>query len=397
MTHVLVLPSWYPTALDPVNGIFFREQARALADAGARVGVAAPILRGVRTAGRGSVAGYRFQLAEEDDGGVATVRALGWSIPKADALNRRLWGAMARRLARRYAARHGRPDVVHAHSATAAGEPAAAIARAWGVPCVITEHTSLYAEGRIPPGWLPRIHAAFAGAARVVAVSRALAADLAPHVGATPVEVVPNMVDTGFFTLPPRPRGAGPFRFLTVGLFDPVKGTDVLLRAFAAAFAGRGDVVLEIGGGGPLEPGLRALAAELGIAGQTSFLGILTREEVREAMWRADAFVLPSHVETFGVVVIEAMAAGLPVVATACGGPQDTVVPGETGLLVPPGDAAALAAGMERLLAERAAWAMRAEAIRRHADERFSQPVVVRRLLEVYAAVRAEPGAWRAG
>jgi glycosyltransferase involved in cell wall biosynthesis len=148
-------------------------------------------------------------------------------------------------------------------------------------------------------------------------------------------------------------------------------------------------VVLEIGGGGPLEPGLRALAAELGIAAQTSFLGILTRQEVREAMWRADAFVLPSHVETFGVVAIEAMAAGLPVVATACGGPQDTVAPGETGLLVPPGDAAALAAGMERLLAERAAWAMRAEAIRRHADERFSQPVVVRRLLEVYAAVRA--------
>src|SRR5687768_6884021 len=175
--HVLVLPSWYPTALDPVNGIFFREQAKALAAAGLRVGVAAPILRGVRTAGRGRLAGYRFQLSEEDDGGVATLRALGWSIPKADALNRRLWGAMARRLARRYAARHGRPDVVHAHSALAAGEPAAGIARAWGVPCVITEHTSMYAEGRIDPAWLPRIHAAFAGAARVVAVSRALAAD----------------------------------------------------------------------------------------------------------------------------------------------------------------------------------------------------------------------------
>jgi glycosyltransferase involved in cell wall biosynthesis len=393
---VLVIPSWYPTALDPVNGIFFREQARALAAAGARVGVAAPILRGVRTARRGRLFDYRFQLSEADDGGVATLRAQGWSVPRLDALNRRLWGAMARRLARRYAACHGRPDVVHAHSALAAGEPAAAIARAWGVPCVITEHTSLYAEGRIDPAWLPRIHAAFAGAARVVAVSRALAADLAPHVGGTPVEVVPNLVDTGFFTLPPQPRGPGPFRFLTVGLFDAVKGTDVLLRAFAAAFAGREDVVLEIGGGGgPLEPSLRVLAVELGIAGQTSFLGVLTRDQVREAMWRADAFVLPSHVETFGVVVIEAMGTGLPVASTACGGPQDTVVPGETGVLVPPGDSSALAAAMQRLFAERAAWAARAEPIRRHAEACFSQPVVVRRLLEVYAAVRAEAGGGR--
>ncbi|MFL5382931.1 MAG: glycosyltransferase [Longimicrobiaceae bacterium] len=388
--HVLVLPSWYPTALDPVNGIFFREQAQALAAAGARVGVAAPILRGVRTAGRGRVLDYRFQLSEEDDGGVATLRAQGWSVPKLGAVNRRLWGAMARRLARRYAARHGRPDVVHAHSALAAGEPAAALARAWRVPCVITEHTSMYAEGRIEPRWLPHIHAAFAGAARVVAVSRALAADLAPHVGSTPVEVVPNLVDAGFFTLPPRPRGGAPYRFLTVALFDRVKGMDVLLRAFAGGFAGRDDVVLEIGGGGPLEPSLRALAAELGIAAQTRFLGILTRAQVREAMWRADAFVLSSHIETFGVVVIEAMATGLPVAATACGGPQDTVVPGETGLLVPPGDPPALAAAMRRLHAERDAWAARAEPIRRRAESCFSHPVVVGRLLEVYAAARAE-------
>jgi glycosyltransferase involved in cell wall biosynthesis len=181
-----------------------------------------------------------------------------------------------------------------------------------------------------------------------------------------------------------------------VGLFDAVKGTDVLLRAFAQAFAGRGDVVLEIGGGGPLEPSLRALAAELGIAGQTTFLGLLTRAQVREAMWRADAFVLPSHIETFGVVVIEAMATGLPVASTACGGPQDTVVPGETGLLVPPGDPAALAAAMRRLHAERGAWAARAGSIRRRAEACFSHPVVVRRLLEVYAAARAEfPGGGR--
>jgi glycosyltransferase involved in cell wall biosynthesis len=388
--HVLVLPSWYPTVREPVNGVFFREQAQALhRHAGVRVGVVAPVLRGVRTLREGGVAGCRLQVEEAEEEGIATLRAFGWSVPRMPAANRRLWLWLARRMARRYAARHGRPELIHAHSALSAGWPAREIAREWGIPYVVTEHTSLFAEGRIEGWQVPVIRAAFGGAARVIAVSRALAADVAPYADGTPVEVVPNLVDAGFFTLPPQPRPAAPFRFLNVGLFDPVKGVDVLLRAFAEAFRGRGDVLLEIGGGGALEGEHRALAAELGVAEQVRFLGLLTREGVRQAMWRANAFVLPSHVETFGVVVIEAMATGMPVVATACGGPQDTVVPA-AGRLVPPGNPAALAAEMQAVARDPEGWRHAAAGIRAHAVEHFSQPVVAARLASLYRQVLAE-------
>lgn len=385
--HVVLLPSWYPTPLAPVNGIFFQEQAHALRrHAGARVGVVAPLLRPVRSIRQGGLGGYRFQVREQDDGGIPTVRGFGWYLPKLPRLNQRLWLQLARRGLRRYTARHGAPDLLHVHSALSAGWPASVLSAETGIPYVLTEHTSLYAEGRVEPWQVPLIRRAMGGAARVVAVSRALARDLAPYAGDTPVRVVPNLVDASFFTLPPRPRGGGPFRFLTVALYDPVKGLDVLLRAFAHAFRGDPDAVLEIGGDGPLGPALQALAGELGIGPQVSFPGRMTREQVRRAMWNADAFVLSSHVETFGVVLIEAMATGLPVAATACGGPQDTVGP-EQGVLVPPGNAAALGEAMRALRAGRAEWAARAGAIRAHAEARFAEPVVARALLELYREV----------
>jgi glycosyltransferase involved in cell wall biosynthesis len=355
-----------------------------------KVGVISPTLRLVRTVRLGSVSSYRFQVEEEDDQGVLTLRALGWSVPRLHSLNRRVWLWLARRMLHQYIARHGRPDVIHVHSALMAGWPTSVLSRELRIPYLITEHSSSYAGRQIKQWQVPLIRAAFAGAERVVAVSHALARDLAPYTGETPVEVVPNLVDTTFFTLPVRPRGGGKFRFLSMGLSTRIKGMDVLLRAFADAFRGR-DAELEVGGGSQLEGSLRQLAKELGIAGQVRFLGMLTPEGVREAMWRADALVLSSHVETFGVVLIEAMATGLPVVATACGGPEDIVHPG-TGLLVPPGDSRELARGMEALWREAPEWTARAGTIRAQAQRHFSQPVVVRALADLYERILATSG-----
>ena len=97
---------------------------------------------------------------------------------------------------------------------------------------------------------------------------------------------------------------------------SPVKNHALLIEAFADAFADRADTVLQLAGDGPLEPGLRRLCDERGIAAQVEFLGALSAERLRAAMAAADAFVLASDVETFGVVVIEAQAAGLPVIVT---------------------------------------------------------------------------------
>ncbi len=257
--HVLILPSWYPTRYAPLNGVFFQEQARALHKAGVQVGVIYPDLRSLRTLGLRSVLENRFQVALWDEDGIPTVRFHGWNPPSAR-LRGKLFVGLALRLAISYIERFGKPDLLHAHSVLWGGVAAREVGRRLGIPYVVTEHSSAFGRGLIQTWQEPLIRAAFQDASAVLAVSRSLARLLAPYAGEREIEVLPNMVDTDYFTLPPRPRVLDPFRFLTVAFLTPIKGIDILLRAFARAFKGNNRVVLEIGGDGPDRGALESLA-----------------------------------------------------------------------------------------------------------------------------------------
>src|SRR5207302_6621764 len=131
---------------------------------------------------------------------------------------------------------------------------------------------------------------------------------------------------------------------------------------------------LRIVGEGPIRDGLERLCAERGIAGQVDFLGLLPAAGVREELLAADALVLASEVETFGVVVIEALACGRPVVVTASGGP-DHLVTAANGLLVSTGDPAALRDGLREMRGRAADYdraAIRAEELRLYGPEAFA-------------------------
>jgi glycosyltransferase involved in cell wall biosynthesis len=127
------------------------------------------------------------------------------------------------------------------------------------------------------------------------------------------------------------------------------KGVDVLLAA-VAALDPRSRAVLWVAGDGPERAALEAVAARLGLAERVRFLG--RRSDVPDLLEACDVFVLPSRHEGLGVAALEAMARGRPVVASAVGGLAEIVVPEQTGLLVPPEDSAALAAALERLIAD---------------------------------------------
>jgi L-malate glycosyltransferase len=111
-----------------------------------------------------------------------------------------------------------------------------------------------------------------------------------------------------------------------------------------------------------------------------SFPGRLSRDEVREALWHANAFALASTVETFGVVFIEAMATGLPVIGTRSGGPED-FIGGDSGVVVEPGDVRGLAAAMRHF---RYGTAYAAPVIRQLTERRFSERSITARLTRVY-------------
>lgn len=221
-------------------------------------------------------------------------------------------------------------------------------------------------------------------AAAVVTVSQRLQDALARYASGREIGVTTNFVHTGFFALPPKPRLAKPFRFLAVGNLKPIKAFDLLVRAFADAFCGSPEVFLEVGGDGEERFRLESLVAELGLSDRVRFLGPLSREGVREAMWRANAFVLSSHAETFGVVLIEAMATGLPVIATRCGGPEDIVSPA-IGRLVEPGNVTALAAVLRIAVIERDRFS--AKKLRQYVIDRYGEKPFVERLLGLYDRV----------
>jgi glycosyltransferase involved in cell wall biosynthesis len=145
----------------------------------------------------------------------------------------------------------------------------------------------------------------------------------------------------------PAAYDGGDRRLLCVGRLIPIKGHIVLLRAFAEAKAELPDLELDVAGRGPLEPALRAVAHELGIADSVHFLGHVS--PIQGAIERAQVVVVPSMGEGFGMVALESMERARPVVAAAIGGLGELVQHGETGLLVPPGEAAPLRDAIIRL------------------------------------------------
>jgi glycosyltransferase involved in cell wall biosynthesis len=160
-------------------------------------------------------------------------------------------------------------------------------------------------------------------------------------------------------------------RLLCIGRLIPVKGHLVLLRALAQARAREPALVLEIAGQGPLEPALKAYAKELGLSGAVRFLGYVS--PIHAAIEGAAAAVVPSLGEGFGMVALEAMERGRPVIASDVGGLPEIVADGETGFVVPAGDAEALADAMVALASDLPRAAAMGEAGRRRALESFTQ------------------------
>ena len=179
------------------------------------------------------------------------------------------------------------------------------------------------------------------------------------RIGAVPrhkIRYLPNGVDTERFCPDPELRARlrqelgleTAFAWLAVGRLDVQKDYPNLLRAFTQVAQEREEAVLLIAGDGPLRPAMENLAHEMGLGERVRFLGI--RRDVPALMNAADAFVLSSAWEGFGLVIAEALACKLPVVVSDSGGPREVVDNGRVGFLVPPRDPDALAQAMARLM-----------------------------------------------
>jgi glycosyltransferase involved in cell wall biosynthesis len=284
-------------------------------------------------------------------------------------------------------------DLIHAHFIYPDGAVAHRLASRWGIPFVVTEHAPW-------TGWLDRRGVARAAlpaaraATTIMAVSRSVERTIRAYAGDEPrVEVVPVGVDTALFRMPSAPRI--PDQILFVGFLNHMKGIDVLLDAIALLRDGElaGRAVL-VGGGfyrntRKQEETLRRRAEELDLGDRVTFAGRKPPAEVARLMAESAVVVLPSRAESFGAVLVEALACGTPVVATSCGGPEDIVSP-EVGELVPVGDSRALADALYRTLTGPARY--EPARLREYAQSRFDWQTVVGKIEDVYDGVLLERG-----
>jgi glycogen(starch) synthase len=449
--RVLVIARWYPAVDDPVRGSFVADQVAALVATG-RVDatvVSFEFVRLNRVAERREPEReaihrrYGAALGGRDDvltpggwpGAVGTWPALA-AVPVArlpvasgaeDSEARggddhlAAFTPFLARLAERTATRPGDTtdgppvagegacpalfDLVHAHTGFPDGELAALAAARLGVPYVVTEHSSRTGALLADPDVRARYARVLRGAARVIVVSSALGAeirDAMPEMGAElgeRLEVVPNTVPVELFRAPPRAdRRRG--ELLYVGARKPDKGIATLLEAFALARTQVPELTLRMVGRAPTaadEDAWRARAVELGVADAVAFDPPVDRAGVADAMARADLFVHPSRRETFGVVAVEALASGLPVVATRSGGVDEILGPDPhaVGALVEVDDTRALADGILETWARRDSFDP--AALRAGAEARFAAPAVAERLTRIYDAAVAGTGGVHAG
>lgn len=271
--------------------------------------------------------------------------------------------------------------------------PAAALA---GVPVRIGSRRGI-ASPTARSGLLLLQRAGYAWAHHIVANSNAAAARLSREgVAARRVVVIPNGIDPGRF-----PRATRTARTLvtTVANLRPGKGHEVLLRAIARLAPGRPALRLQVAGDGPLRARLEADARALGIGDRVSWLGY--EDDVPRLLRGSGVFVLPSRMEAFPNSVMEAMATGLPVIATAVGGIPELVTDGRDGVLVPPDDDEALAGALARVLDDPAYADALGDAARASIAARFSYDRTVQAFERLYldalaARAPSHPGALRA-
>jgi glycosyltransferase involved in cell wall biosynthesis len=384
---VLFITNWYPTAQEPAKAVWVREHARAV-----HIYDEVVVLHCLES---DRTLSSRWIVAAEHD------QALSDGIPTYRLRYRRsrfphvsylvyIWALFG---AFRSLVQHGfRPDVIHVHIYDA-GWPAVLIGTLYRIPVVVSEQFTSFPRrllGRLDicKAWL-----AFRWANRVLPVGASLQRAIERYGIRSRFQVVPNAVDTALFSpAAPHRTEAALKRLLFVCQLVPVKGLPYLLHALSGLRRTREDWHLDVVGDGDKRMEYEQLAVDLKLGDKVTFHGLKSKPEVAEFMRRADVFVLPSLGETFSVPVAEALATGLPIVATCCGGPEEFVVQ-NVGLIVPRGDAESLRGGIESMLDNLHRYSC-AE-IARYAKERFSLEVVGASLHGVYESVRGEVRAAR--
>lgn len=378
--HILVVPSWYSSRRNPVHGSFFKEQAKALQNCGHKVTIAYNEIWPLTLFGKIEERSGMFFQVEED---LKTFRYKNYNFyPKSPLM----FKSFNRRLDKMYKAivqEEGKPDVIHAHSNLWAGISASYISEKYNIPLVITEHSYLTKSKYLRKSYLPHIKEAYDKAKAIITVSNRLREEIAYYTTNRNMFVIPNLVDLSLFYSDQNKKRKGNFRIFSLAFIESGKGMDALIKAFTETFRDTGAELI-IGGEGSEKEALINLTIELNMQKQIKFPGALSREKAAEEMNKCDVFALASRYETFGMVYIEALACGKPVIATKNGGAEE-IVKDFNGILTNIDDISALSKAM--IYIKENLQLYDPQAIREDCITRFGEKTILSKINKVYEEI----------
>lgn len=399
--RILYIVSAYSRSGGDVITPWLNETIRRLRERGVDVEVLAPSYRGLRAQEIDGVRVHRFRYAPSRLEDLTHDQTAPDRVREKPAYLALVPGYVAAgSVAAARLARSGRFDVVHVHWPVPHGILGLMAKRAGGLPLVSTFHgVELTWTARKMPFLRPFLRRLIRASDAVTANSSHTERLIRELWDRAVVRVpfgaalAPAASADGDPSPPPPPTSpADPFRLLFVGRLVERKGVGHLLEAIARLRTTH-RLRLDVVGDGPMRAALEARARELAVSDLVAFAGFLPVSELAARFTAADAFVLPAvedskgDVEGLGVVLIEALTYGVPVIASSSGGIVDIVEDGRTGLLVPPGDAHALAAAIERLAADPSLRRRLAREGRAHAASAFSWNTIIDRLTGLYRSL----------
>lgn len=321
--HIMAIPSWYATPRNKVHGSFFKEQFKSLSASGEKITVAYNEIWPITMIGRiKDKRGISFEVDE----GLRTYRYKDFNYFPKNPIMFKSFNKRMDKLYKEIVKKEGKVDVIHAHSAFWGGIAALYISKKYNIPLVVTEHSSLKYAKYVRESYKKYIFEVYKGADELIAVGNGLRDELKEYVDRD-ISVISNMVDLSLFKSSDDDSSIENdkcFNYFSCSFLVEGKGMETLIKAFSEAFKDE-DVTLRIGGDGPVREELDKLIDQYKMHDKIKLLGALSRQEVADEMKKCDAFVLASEHETFGVVYIEALASGKPVIGTYNGGAEDII------------------------------------------------------------------------
>lgn len=366
---ILLLTHSYPEEINTWRGSFIREQAKALSQ------INRVIVVYFKVDNERFTAFPKSNFRKTENGNLSEyVFTTTRTIPVLNQFNYLI--RTLRFLNHEIIASH-KIDIIHSHLSYPAGFLGVLLQKSKKIPAVVTEHSRISNYHR---SWIHKqfVRYTLKNACNIISVSNSLRDEILLIVN-RPVSVIHNIIDINKFKLSTSNQEKKVVFGFLGGLGNNNKGLDLLIKSLASLESK--EFILNIGGKGELLEGYMRMAKEYGIGNNCQFLGEIPHDKISEFYSKLDLFILASRYETFGMVLIEAMACGIPVISTKCGGPQE-IVTEATGILVEKENSKELTAALNIMSDNIGKY--NKVSIRNYVETKFGHDLFIKRITALY-------------